>query len=87
MTKVLNGLVSALLFFVALVSCHPASSDKSSNADTALITSTDTTVIPGSPGPSGSQPGAADTTQAHRDSLKKAEDIADSSGGPHASPK
>ena len=61
-------------------SCHTGITNKNINTDTAVKTATDTTVIPGSPGPSGSQPGPGDTTQAHNDSLKRAVHIADSSG-------
>ena len=60
-------------------SCHSPESDKNGKADTAIKTSTDTVIIPGSPGPTGSAPRPGDTTQAHNDSLKMASHIADSS--------
>jgi hypothetical protein len=68
-----------VLIWLTLNSCHSGATNNSRNSDTAVKTSTDTSIIPGSPGPSGTQPGPGDTTQAHRDSLKNAVHISDSS--------
>ncbi len=63
-----------------LTSCHSTESKKETLQDTARRTTADTAIIPGTPGPSGTEPRAGDTTQAHRDSLHRASNISDSSG-------
>jgi hypothetical protein len=81
----IGNLMAGIWVVVSLVSCHSNQSDKSSRSDSAVKTATDTAIIPGTPGPSGTEPGPGDTTQSHRDSLKRVKDISDSSGKP-ASP-
>lgn len=64
---------------VIMISSCGADSSKDSNKDTSARKSFDTTMIPGTPGPSGTTPRPSDTTQGHRDSLKHEANIADSS--------
>ena len=61
-----------------LLACHSGGSNKDNDQNTPARTTTDTTMLPGSPGPSGTQPRASDTTQAHRDSLKHVVSLPDS---------
>jgi hypothetical protein len=66
-----------ILATIAASSCHSNSSYNGTNGDTGMRTQADTVISPGTPGPTGSQPGPNDTTQAHRDSLKHAAIISD----------
>jgi hypothetical protein len=70
----------------SLGSCHSSGSNHNAVQDTAVRTATDTVVILGTPGPSGTEPRAGDTTQAHRDSLKRAANISDSAGKASSKP-
>lgn len=79
-------LLASFLTSLALSGCHSGTTSKEVVQDTARRTTLDTTVIPGTPGASGTQPRPGDTTQAHRDSLKRAANISDSSGGAAAKP-
>ena len=62
--------------------CHGAGNTRFSDSINKTLPDTSgQQPIPGSPGPSGTAPSPKDTTQAFRDSLKKARDISDSSAG------
>jgi len=76
---VLAGTVASIL-----VSCQNNGNRNNKEMDSAGKNQIDTTgqqMIPGTPGKSGTDPKPRDTTQAFRDSLKKARDISDSSSG------
>lgn len=60
----------ATVIVVSLLSCKSGGPNKEVDTTTDPRMTTDTTMLPGSPGPSGTQPRPSDTTQAHRDSLK-----------------
>jgi hypothetical protein len=64
----------------SLNACHSGGTNKEILQDTARRITSDTSMIPGTPGVSGTEPRPGDTTQAHRDSLKRAANISDSSG-------
>ena len=80
MKKSISGPVFVLIIFGTITSCHSGESNARIN-DTAVKRTSDTVFMPGTPGPSGTQPRPGDTTQAHRDSLKHEAIISDSSQG------
>ena len=67
--------------------CHGSGNSKFSDSINKTLPDTSgQQPIPGTPGPSGTAPSPRDTTQAFRDSLKKAHHIYDSSSGPKTNP-
>jgi hypothetical protein len=83
--KVMKFQYKTILFSVAALSiiaaCHSNNSGNIHSADTSIKTPMDTTgqqMIPGTPGPGGTEPKPGDTTRVHNDSLKKARDLDDS---------
>ena len=65
----LSRLIAAFMV-IGFFSCQSGGANAENDTSTAPRRAMDTTMLPGTPGPSGSQPRASDTTQAHRDSLK-----------------
>jgi len=79
--------VMVLLITGSFMFCHGAGNNKFSDSINKTLPDTSgQQPIPGTPGPSGTAPSPRDTTQAFRDSLKKAHDIADSSSSPKTNP-
>lgn len=69
------------VILASIASCNSTGSDSGNRLDTPVKTSADTTVIPGTPGPSGTEPGPGDTSRA-----KRAASTADSSAAPRGRP-
>ncbi len=80
MRHLFTHLFIASIIFIGVSSCHSHETSKENILDTAQRMTTDTTMLPGTPGPSGTQPRPEDTTQAHRDSLKHVVRLPDSTG-------
>ena len=78
----IKPIIVAGSIFTVSSSCHTNSSGNNHSVDTSVEKQIDTSgqqMLPGTPGPSGTEPKPGDTTRAHNDSLKKARDLSDSS--------